>query len=373
MEAVGQLTGGLAHDFNNLLTVVLGNLQQLEAGLSGDERLNRFVVTARRAAWRGAELTNKLLAFSSNQPLLPSSIDLNRLIVDTTDLLRRSLSEVVDIDLVLASEPWPARVDPTQFESALLNLAINARDAIAEGGKIMVETANVSIDDEAARGLDIAPGDYVMLTVTDSGTGMPPAVVGRAFEPFYTTKEAGKGTGLGLSMVYAFVKQSGGHVHIESELGVGTSAILYLQRATQAEIGTRELAAHAREPRGSETILVVEDDTEVRAVATAMLGELGYNVVEAHDGPAALRDLEEFGHIDLLFTDVVLPGGMTGVELAREVEHRRPQIKVLLTTGYADEGNIGVHGVKWKGDVLSKPYRKADLAGRICTALNDGR
>jgi PAS domain S-box-containing protein len=372
MEAIGQLTGGVAHDFNNLLSIILGNLKLIERRATNQEILQKHIRLASGAAERGAELTRRLLAFSRRQVLEPAVIDVNQLIGDMDGLLRRTLGEHVEIDVSLADDLWPVRVDPAQLESALLNLAINARDAMPEGGKLTIETTNAHLDkDYAAHHAEVTAGDYVLIAVADTGVGMPPEVMGRIFEPFFTTKEVGKGTGLGLSMVYGFVKQSGGHVKAYSEKGYGTVMKVYLPRTAPASITTApRRAVDATLIAGHETILVVEDDPEVRQTAVALLGELGYRVVEAENGPAALELLNARADIDLLFTDVVMPGGMKGSELAREALKRRPGLKVLYTSGYTENGAFHGGMVASGSAFISKPLQLQELAVKVRAALD---
>ncbi len=372
MEAVGQLTGGVAHDFNNLLTVILGNLQLLERRVEGDERLSKRVRAASGAAMRGAELTKRLLAFSRRQGLKPEVVDLNELVAGIDDLLRRTLGETMEINAALEADLWPVRVDLNQLENALLNLAINARDAMPQGGKLTIETANAPLDEEyVARYPYVASGDYVMLAVSDTGSGMPPAVIERVFEPFFTTKETGKGTGLGLSMVYGFIKQSGGHVNIYSEEGHGTTVKLYLPRAEPGDAAAAEEAAPGPAVEaGGETILVVEDEAAVREIAVALLEDRGYRVLEAEDGAAALKMLDDHPDIDLLLTDVVMPGGMGGPDLVRNARERRPDLKVLYTSGSTEDAIVH-GGVLDEGvEMIGKPYQKDELAQKLRRVLD---
>jgi len=375
METVGQLTGGVAHDFNNLLQIVTGNLDILQRNLPGDQpRLARAAGAAMNGAQRAAVLTQRLLAFSRRQPLAPERVDPNRLIAGMSDLLHRSLGETIEVEIVQAGRVWPVEVDANQLENALLNLAINARDAMPEGGKLTIETANTHLDSHyTARDIEVTPGQYVLISVSDTGNGMDADTLAHAFEPFFTTKDVGRGTGLGLSMVYGFIKQSGGHVRIYSEPDHGTSVKIYLPRFR----GTTGIAApHAPAelvPQGGvhETILVCEDDENVRAYTVEVLRELGYRVIEAGDGPATLAALDaEPGRIDLLFTDVVLPRGMTGAVLAAEAQARRPDLKVLFTTGYA-RNSIVHHGRLDPGvQLLPKPFTYTDLAAKVRDMLD---
>jgi PAS domain S-box-containing protein len=371
MEAIGQLTGGVAHDFNNLLTVISGNLEMLERRLKGNEDLE-ILKEAQEATQLGAELSKRLLAFGRRQSLLPKAVNLNSLVSGMTELLRRSLGETIAIETRLAVGLPTIMVDPGQIENTLLNLAVNARDAMPKGGRLIVETARAEIDsDYAAAYADVAPGRYVTLSVTDTGTGMSPEVRERAFEPFYTTKGAGAGTGLGLSMVYGFVKQSGGHVQLYSELGHGTTVRVYLPaRGENSGAEGRPTDVSATRPACSETILVVEDDPRVRRVSVRRLKELGYTVIEADSGPAALKIIESGERFDILFTDIIMAGGMTGVDLARNVRRQRPDLKILFTSGYAEpailKGGVLTEGAGW----LGKPYSISELDGKLRELLD---
>jgi PAS domain S-box-containing protein len=374
METLGQLTGGVAHDFNNLLQIVTGNLEIIQRNLPEEEsRLRRAAVNAAKGAERAATLTQRLLAFSRRQPLSPKRTELNKLIAGMSDLLHRTLGETTEVETVLAPRLWPVEIDANQLENAILNLAVNARDAMPEGGKLTIETQNSHLDESyTADNAEVAPGQYVMVCVSDTGSGMDEDTVARAFEPFFTTKDVGKGTGLGLSMVYGFVKQSGGHLKIYSELGEGTTVRLYLPRLT-GTAATEEFIAEEVVPEGSreELILVCEDDDQVRAYSAEALRELGYRVIEAADGTSALRAIEQHdGRIDLLFTDVVLPGGMTGAVLAQRARELRPDLKVLFTTGYARNAIVH-HGRLDAGvELLTKPFTYAALAAKIRAMLD---
>jgi PAS domain S-box-containing protein len=375
MEAVGQLTGGIAHDFNNLLTVITGNVDaaRRHLGEQGEARVLRALGNALVGAERAATLTQRLLAFSRRQPLNPRPIDANKLVTGMSELLHRTLGETIAVETVLAAGLWQIEADPNQLENAILNLAVNARDAMPDGGKLTVETANTHLDrDYAANNPGISAGQYVAICVSDSGGGMNADTLARAFEPFFTTKEVGKGTGLGLSMVYGFVKQSGGHLKIYSEEGHGTTVRIYLPRLLGAEAEAED-RAEPEVPEGSreETILVCEDDDDVRAYTVEVLRELGYRVLEAHDGPSALRLLErQEGKVDLLFTDVVLPSGMTGAILAREARTLRPDLRILFTTGYARDAIVH-HGRLDPGvELITKPFAYADLAARVRDMLD---
>jgi PAS domain S-box-containing protein len=371
LEAVGQLTGGIAHDFNNLLTVIVCNLDLLKELPKVPPAAIQSIDLALNAALRGADLTRQLVAFARRQTLMPQAFSLNERVRATADLLHRTLGEQVEIKLVLDPGLWPAMADPGQFESALVNLAINARDAMEHSGRLTIETANTQLDDDYTRGNpDVAIGDYAMLCVSDTGSGMTPEVLARAFEPFFTTKAA-KGSGLGLSMVYGFARQSKGHVKIYSEPGRGTTVRLYLPRA---DAGSG--AASVRKPdllqaaRPNERILVVEDNPEVRETVVRQLRDLGYETLEAAGGPEAVTILNSNERVDLLFSDVVMPGGMDGTELAEAATRLRPGLKILLTSGFArasiQEGATNAY----LKNLLSKPYRKAELAERLRATLD---
>jgi len=382
MEAVGQLSGGIAHDFNNLLTIIMGNLDTIKRrvatapkGLAA--KLEKPVDAALYGARSAAQLTQRLLAFSRRQALKPDRVDMNRLVTNMVDLLKRSIGEQVSVETVLGAGLWSAFVDPNQLENALLNLALNARAAMPEGGCLTIETANTYLDDAYSRRFgDIEPGQYVVLCVTDTGTGIPANVIDQVFEPFFSTKSAGEGSGLGLSMVHGFVKQSGGHVRIYSEELHGTTVKLYLPRMTAAEEQRAAPAAKAEEvpppprARPQETILLVEDNDGVREYAATVLQGLGYDVLEASDTPSAIELLGNKPPIDLLFTDVVLPGGLNGRTLANQVRRKYPGLPVLFTTGYTR--NAIVHQGRLDPDVelLSKPYTEQDLAQKVRKLLD---
>lgn len=371
MEAVGQLTGGIAHDFNNILAVVLGNLDLMTERVKDHPECSDLAYKAIRAAERGALLTQRLLAFSRKQPLMPKPTDVNRLIRGIDDLLRRALGEQNDLEFVRAAGLWRCEVDPSQVENAMLNLAINARDSMPEGGKLTIETANAHIDDEyAAAQLEVTPGQYVMIAVTDTGVGMPDEVKARVFEPFFTTKEAGQGSGLGLSMVYGFVKQSGGHISVYSELDEGTTIKMYLPRATMADERESIARVDAGDLSGKgQRVLVVEDDSLVRQLARDLLLELGYRVLTAENGADALKTLESGEVIDLLLTDAVLPGGMNGRELANAVKALTPGTAVLYMSGYTENAIIHHGRLDRDAVLLQKPFRKKDLALKIREVL----
>ncbi len=369
MESLGQLTGGVAHDFNNLLTVVMGNAELLAEGEADPER-RVLAEMMGDAAKRGAELTQSLLAFARKQALNPRPVDVNQMVATMDRMLRRTLGEQVEIELIRADGLWPATVDQAQLENALLNLCLNARDAMGAGGRLTLETANVHLDDEyAARNAEVAAGAYVMLAVSDTGAGIQPEDLERVFEPFFTTKEKGKGTGLGLAMVYGFVKQSGGHITVYSEPGQGTTVKLYLPRAADGSATSDEREHNTELTGGTETILLVEDDQDVRRYAHAQLQLLGYTVIETSNGASALAAIRERTDIDLLFTDVVMPGGMNGRDLADAVREIRPELPILFTSGYAENAIVHHGRLDKDAQLLNKPYRRNDLAQAIRTAL----
>jgi PAS domain S-box-containing protein len=371
MEAIGNLTGGVAHDFNNLLQVVAGNLQLLAKDVTGNEKAERRIANALAGVNRGSKLASQLLAFGRRQALDPKVVNVGRLIRGMDEMLRRTIGEGVEIETIVSGGLWNSLIDPMQIENALLNLAINARDAMEGFGKLTIEVGNAYIDDSYARlHDDVEPGQYVALSVTDTGSGMSPELMTKVFEPFFSTKPEGKGTGLGLSMVYGFVKQTGGHVKIYSELGHGTTVKMYLPRAMQQE--DVEVARHDGPVEGGqETILVAEDDEGVRATVVELLQELGYRVLKAPDASAALSIIESGVNIDLLFTDVVMPGQLKSAELARKAKERVPDIGILFTSGYTE--NSIVHGGRLDPGVqlLSKPYSREQLARKIRHVLNN--
>ena len=368
MEAVAQLTGGVAHDFNNLLTVIIGTVYRLEGGIGSDPLVHRMTATIRRSAERGAQLTAQLLAFSRQQTLHPETLNLNALVLDFETALRRTAGDAVALRSVLHPGLWPCNIDAAQFETAMLNIIANARDAMPTGGSLTIETRNRPLDEAAARRLDVKPGAYVAITVADSGIGMSADVAQRAFEPFFSTKAVGKGSGLGLSQVFGFVRQSGGQVQIDSVLGHGTTITLILPRT-----GRPPPPAAAPVPpakiKGAETVLVVEDDPDVLDVAVATLTDLGYRILIAYDGLEALTILERDEAIDLLFTDIVMPTGISGVQLAREARRLRQDIKVLLTSGYAAHAVVTEYGAEQEFMIISKPYRQTELAEHVRRAL----
>ncbi len=369
MEAVGQLTGGLAHDFNNLLTGVIGSLELLGTRVAQGrfKDVERYVGLAQEAAKRAAALTHRLLAFSRRQTLDPSPTDVNRLVAGMEDLVRRTVGPSVAIEVAGAAGLWTALVDPNQLENALLNLCINARDAMPDGGRIAIETANKWLDARAARERDLPSGQYLSLCVTDTGTGMTPEVVARAFDPFFTTKPLGQGTGLGLSMIYGFARQSGGQVRIYSEVGHGTTMCLYLPRHPGAEdtAGTTPELADAPRAGQGETVLVVDDEPTVRVLITEVLKELGYTAIEAADGAAGLKVLQSDVRLDLLVTDVGLPGALNGRQVADAARVTRPDLKVLFITGYAESAVFSHGHLDFGMHVLTKPFAMEALASRV--------
>ncbi|MDP7604157.1 MAG: PAS domain S-box protein, partial [Alphaproteobacteria bacterium] len=369
MEALGQLTGGIAHDFNNLLAVIRINLDLVRDLVAGQDDAEPLIANARKAAASSAELTERLTAFSRRQALNPLPIDLNLLVDGMDGLLRRSLGETIAVETVLAPDLWATLVDPVQLETVLLNLAINARDAMTEGGRLLIETANSDFQPlEAGWDAEIEPGDYVMLAVSDNGTGMAPEVRQRSIEPFFTTKDVGQGTGLGLSMVYGFVRQSGGQIWLNSEEGRGTTIKIYLPRTQQVaeQPGRTEPLQVAG---GNEVVLVIEDQFELRQAVVAVLEGLGYRVLPAADGRAALEILEGTPDLDLLFSDVVLPRGLSGAQVAARVRRSHPRARVLFTSGYtrnALDGDGELVGI----ELLTKPFGKKDLAARVRAVLD---
>jgi signal transduction histidine kinase len=371
MDAIGQLTGGIAHDFNNLLTIIVGNLDCLSDLPDRDAERAELEDVALGAALRGSELTGRLLAFARQQPLSPQPVNLNARLPAIIAMLQRTLGESIEITTSLAPNLWIAEVDASQIEDALVNLAINARDAMPSGGILTIETQNITLDaDYAAANVEVSPGDYVALAVSDTGCGMPPDVLERAFEPFFSTKGEGKGTGLGLSMVYGFAKQSRGHVKIYSEVGHGTTVSLYLPRSAAAEPAAREVDTIEPVARtGHESILVIEDDGHVRTISARHLTELGYRVHTVKNGQAAIALLEGPERFDLLFTDIVMPGGVSGYDVASAALTQRPDIKILLTTGFAGLQN-GPGARHLSAPLLRKPFRKQELAEAIRAALD---
>lgn len=370
LEAIGQLAGGIAHDFNNLLTVITGNLEFIEMHLDRNpgnlaDKLRTFLEHAQKAADTSAELTDRLLTFGRRRVLEPKPLIINELVLTTTELLKRTLGEQVAVSTKLAPSLWLTLTDAGQVESAIVNLAINARDAMPSGGRLLIETDNVVADEDHITD-GSAPGEYVLVSVSDTGTGMPREVIERAFEPFFTTKEVGRGTGLGLAMVYGFAKQSGGYATIYSELGHGTTINIYLPRAGAGASQTAAARASLNVDKGDgETILVVEDEERVLRLAVSRLEELGYRVVESNNGVAALQILSSGIPIDLVFTDLIMPCGVSGMELARRARVINPSVKVLLTTGYSEELISAEDVREERFRVLRKPYRLAELAKTV--------
>jgi signal transduction histidine kinase len=370
MEAIGQLTGGLAHDFNNLIGIILGNLDLLAEryGLQTEERT--LIDPAIQAAERGAELTRQLLAFSRRQPLAPKLTRLLPVLETTAQLLRRTLGEAITLELRVSDPLWPVLIDVSQLESALLNLSVNARDAMPNGGRLTVEASNIVIDERLVElNLEVVPGDYVLIAVSDTGCGMTAEVLAHVFEPFFTTKGNG-GTGLGLSMVHGFLRQSGGHTRIYSETGHGTTVRLYLPRGQEGLVPEAETPRPEPLPRGHETILVVEDNKGIRDLALRYLQSLGYRTIPAVDGASALEIIKGGTPIDLLFTDVVMPGGMDGRALADAARRQRPGLRILFTSGFTAAAAAAVTESQFGANLLSKPYRKGELARRVRALLD---
>lgn len=370
MEAIGNLTGGMAHDFNNLLGIVIGNLDLARSRVADDEGLFEIIDDAHNAAWRGADLTRRLLAFARRQPLRPERVNVNELISNTVRLLGRLLGEDIEVSLQLADNIWPVTADPAQLEAGLANLATNARDAMPKGGRLIIVTDNRRLDaDYVASHLDVAEGDYVMIEVSDTGTGMSPETVERIFEPFFTTKEPGKGSGLGLSMVFGFLRQSGGHINVYSELGAGTTFRLYLPRTTAEKAASKSISLAPPMAKGAgETILVVEDNPAVRRVVLRQLSALGYRTFESADAREAL-DLLGREQVNLLFSDIVMPGGIDGVELARIAAERWPALKIVLTSGFP-QARLDSGDTLKSLRLLSKPYSQGELAAMLRASLD---
>jgi signal transduction histidine kinase/CheY-like chemotaxis protein len=369
MEAIGQLTGGVAHDFNNLLTAIIGNLEMLTTVLPAGDPGRRYAEGALRAASRGSRLTEHLLAFSRRQEIRPEIVSVNDLLRESLMLCQKTVGEGIEIALALQDEVWPCQIDPAQFGAAILNLAANARDAMSRSGRLIFRTENVTTDGDA---VDQPAGDYVVLSIADTGCGMTADVLERAFEPFYTTKEVGKGTGLGLSQVYGFAKQSGGAARIESRVGKGTTVRIYIPRADgQAAAGAAVQDGLDKTPPAAATILVVEDDSDVREMIVGILSDLGYQTLVATNGPEALAILNDGHSVDLLFTDIVMPAGMSGTDLARQASRLRPDLKVLLSSGYTREAN------QWRSaradfPFIAKPYRTTTLGKKLEEVLAGG-
>ncbi len=372
MEAVGQLTSGIAHDFNNLLTIIMGNLELLEARVKDDAAGQKSVLAALSAVRRGAELTSRLLAVSHGQALSPSSVEINQLVTGMTELLQRSLGEEIEIAAERDREVWPALVDAGQLENVILNLALNARDAMIYGGRLTISTGNQKLDaDFVARNPEVIPGDYVKISVSDSGTGISPEIIDRVFEPFFTTKDVGKGSGLGLSMVFGFVKQSNGHISIQSREGEGTTITIYLPRSSEQVKAVQAKQKAETASGGKETILVVEDNPDVRSYVAGLLNSMGYQVHEAEDGKSALQLLDGGLEPDLLFSDLVLPGGLNGKMVADEACKRCPGLRVMFTSGYSAtvmnrRGELDDNAV-----LLNKPYTSKELGRKLRSVLDE--
>jgi two-component system NtrC family sensor kinase len=372
MEAVGRLTGGIAHDFNNLLTAVIGNVElALRRNNSSDDRVARSLDAIRQAAMRAATLVQRLLTFSRQHPQEVKTVDINRLVGDMSELLHRSIGETVAVETVLASGLWKTAIDPNQLENAILNLTVNARDSMPNGGRLTIETSNAYLDEAYVKqsGADIDPGQFVLVAVSDTGEGMPAEVREKAFDPFFTTKAAGAGSGLGLSMVYGFVKQSSGHIQIYSEIGQGTAIKMYFPRLTDATAypAWETLPAPAMPPKSEhhECILLVEDDEDVSRFVIDALTDIGYRVLHAPTAAGALEFLRNTSDVALLFTDVVLPGGMNGRELANEAHKMRPKLPVLFATGYTRNAIIHHGRLDNNVDLLTKPFTTETLARKV--------
>jgi PAS domain S-box-containing protein len=370
LEALGKLTGGVAHDVNNLLQVIGANLEMLSVEIAGNDKLHKRIETALEAVWRGSKLASQLLAFARRQPLSPTVINVGRLIRNADDMLRRALGEGVEIETVIADGLWNTFVDPVQVETALLNLAINARDAMNGQGKLTIKAGNAFLDDDYMAGnAEVKPGQYVMIALSDTGCGIAPDLVEKVFDPFFTTKPEGQGTGLGLSMVHGFVEQSGGYIRVYSELGKGSTLRIYLPRSREdadAPVKTTPGSVIG----GSETILLVEDDEDVRLTTAEMLSQLGYTVLQARDADGALVIIESGARIDLLFTDIVMPGGLRAPELARKAQQKIPGIAVLFTTAYADNAAIRNGWLGAGANLITKPYARDELGRKLRQILS---
>ncbi len=374
LEAIGQLTGGVAHDFNNLLTVIAGQSEGIAAAAK-DDNIHRRAAAIQRAAERGARLTSQLLAFSRRQRLSPQRVTIGRLMADIDDLVRRAVGETVTVKFSADPDLWLSLVDPAQFESAILNLAINAKDAMPGGGRLAIVARNAAVDAAEALRLDIRSGDYVVVSVADTGTGMPPEIRDHAFEPFFTTKDVGKGTGLGLAQIYGFVRQSGGAVALESTPGKGTTVFLHLPRAQADPAAEPPSPNEPVLPRAGagKTILVVEDQPDVREVIEAALSELGYRILTASDGIEARRILDSDESIDLLLTDLVMPNGVSGLDLVEGARRLRQDLKIVLVSGYSRDTRIRAGSLRNSFTFLEKPFRQAELADCIAAALAAGK
>lgn len=371
MDALGKLTGGIAHDFNNLLQIIGGNLQLLAKDLAGNERAEARLKNAITGVSRGAKLASQLLSFGRRQTLAPKVVNLGKLIRNMDDMLRRALGGAIEIETIVAGGLWNTFADPVHVETAILNLAINARDAMNGRGKLTIEVGNSSLDNNyAARHVEVLAGQYVMLAVSDTGSGIPPDIMTKVFDPFFTTKPEGQGTGLGLSMVHGFVKQSGGHMKMYSEVGHGTTARIYLPRCREGEDILPEIE-EAPAKGGTETVLIVEDDEDVRATAAEMLTELGYSVLKAKNADSAMEVVESGVAIDILFTDVVMPGKIRSPELVRRAQQKLPKLAVLFTSGYTDNAMLHGEALDHGTDILNKPYTREELARKLRQILQD--
>ena len=376
MEAIGQLTSGVAHDFNNLLTVIIGNIHMLRRKLKAEpENYSIDDILAKIdiidiASNKGADLVRRLMVFTRQSPLSREIVNINECITETFALLRRTLGEGVEIETILMEGLWPVDIDVSEFENILINFAVNARDSMPKGGKLTIETQNVRFDEAyTLKHPDVTPGPYTMIAISDTGTGMPPEVIKRVFDPFFTTKPAGKGTGLGMSMAYGFIKQCGGHIYVYSEQGHGTVFRIYLPKVLTEE-DIELVSGSDLMPSGQETVLVAEDDEDVRAVAVSMLEKLGYMTLQAQNGRVALELLKkEHKNIDIVFTDIVMPGGMNGIELVKQMREYYPNVKVLYTSGYT-ENAIPDYQLCAGEELISKPYRKETLAVKIRKVLD---
>lgn len=375
MDSIGQLTGGIAHDFNNILAIVVGSLDMLAGQAELSEESRKFVNDALHAAGSGAELTRRLLAFARQQPLAPRVIDINAHLQQFTPLLRRTLGQHIEVSFLPGAHVWPVLIDVANLEAAITNLAVNARDAMPQGGRLLLQTENATLDQTYAEANPGAtPGDYVSFVITDTGNGMPTEVIDHIFEPFFTTKAVGQGSGLGLSMVFGFLKQSGGHIKVYSEPGHGTTMRLYLPRAGGAALATNRLGSDAARPgqRQSRLILVVEDNEDIRAVVLQQLAKLGYRTIAATNAGEAMRYIDSGAPLDLLFTDIVMPGGMSGYDLAREARRSRPEMRVLFTSGFP--GAVFPDTLEHDPEaMLSKPYRMQELASRLAEIFGEDR
>lgn len=373
MDAVGQLTGGIAHDFNNILGIILGNVEILQNKAINDEKITKKIESIRKSAVRGVDLVGQLLSFSGRQVASSHNVNLNSVISNMDQLIGRSVTPEVDVEHILADNLWETAIDSGDFESAVLNLVLNAHDAMEGSGKITIETCNCILDEGFCRTNPGAiEGEYVQLAISDSGSGIPPDVQERLFEPFFTTKEAGKGTGLGLAMVYGFVSRCSGYIKVYSELNIGTTFRIYLPRAEFGQEADLSEETEVRvAPKGNQTILVVDDETDLTEIARETLGNLGYKVLVAENGAQALAHLQNNSHVALMFSDVVMPGGMNGFQLAEQAHQLKPELKILLTSGFTSKAAISNGQMKFKANFLTKPYTQLDMAFQIGQLLAD--